>query len=168
VVGVAGSAAKCRDVVERYGFETCLDHRATDFADQLETACARGIDVYWENVGGHVLEAVLPLLNDFARIPVCGLVAWYNATGLPRGPDRLPSLMRLVLARRLHLQGFIVSDRPVGDFHDEVGKLVREGRVHYREDIRDGLEHAPAALIGLLDGDNMGKLLIRLAPDPTR
>ena len=168
VVGIAGSAAKCRDVVERYGFETCLDHHAADLPEQLAAACPRGIDVYWENVGGRVLEAVLPLLNDFARIPVCGLVAWYNATGLPDGPDRLPALMRLILTRRLLVQGFIVTDRPEGDFRADVGRLVREGRIHYREDIRDGLEQAPAALIGLLEGENLGKLLVRLAPDPTR
>ncbi len=168
VVGIAGSAAKCRDVVERYGFEACLDHHATDLPEQLAAACPRGIDVYWENVGGRVLEAVLPLLNDFARVPVCGLIAWYNATGLHEGPDRLPALMRMILTRRLLVQGFIVTDRPEGDFRADVGRQVREGRIHYREDIREGLEQAPSALIGLLEGENLGKLLIRLAPDPTR
>ena len=139
-----------------------------DFAEQLRAACPNGIDVYWENVGGQVFAAVLPLLNDFARVPVCGLIAWYSATELPPGPDRTPMLLRQTLVRRLTIRGFIVHDFAPGDFLTEVGQWVRDRRLRYREDIRDGLENAPAAFIGLLEGENFGKLLVRVAPDPTR
>jgi NADPH-dependent curcumin reductase len=168
VVGVAGSRAKCDYVTGELGFDACLDHHAPDFTDALRAACQGGIDVYWENVGGRVFEAVLPLLNDFARVPVCGLVAWYNATELPPGPDRTPLLLRSTLVKRLTMRGFIVWDFEPGDFVHEIGTWVREGRIRYREDIRDGLESAPAAFLGLLQGENFGKLLVRVAPDPTR
>jgi NADPH-dependent curcumin reductase len=168
VVGVAGSADKCDYVRSEFGFDACLDHHAPDFEEALAAACPGGIDVYWENVGGRVFEAVLPLLNDFARLPVCGLVAWYNATELPQGPDRTPLLLRSILVKRLTVRGFIVWDLEPGDFVNEVGAWVRERRIRYREDIRDGLENAPAAFIGLLDGENFGKLLVRVAPDPMR
>jgi NADPH-dependent curcumin reductase CurA len=168
VVGVAGSGDKCAYVSGELGFDACLDHRAPDFEHALRAACPAGIDVYWENVGGRVFEAVLPLLNDFARVPVCGLVAWYSATGLPPGPDRTPLLLRSTLVKRLTIRGFIVWDFDPGDFESEVGAWIRAGRIRYCEDIREGLENAPAALIGLLEGENFGKLLVRLAPDPTR
>ena len=168
VVGIAGSRAKCDFVTGELGFEACLDHHAPAFEEALRAACPAGIDVYLENVGGRVFEAVLPLLNDFARVPVCGLVAWSSATELPPGPDRTPLLLRRTLVRRLTIRGFIVFDFAPGDFLSEVGRWIREGRVRYREDIRDGLENAPAAFIGLLEGENFGKLLVRVAPDPTR
>jgi NADPH-dependent curcumin reductase len=168
VVGIAGSRDKCDYVTGELGFDACLDHHAPDFADALRAACPDGVDVYWENVGGRVFEAVLPLLNDFARVPVCGLVAWYNATELPPGPDRTPLLLRNMLVKRLTMRGFIVWDFEPGDFVLEVGRWIREGRIRYREDIRDGLENAPAAFLGLLQGENFGKLLVRVAPDPTR
>ena len=163
VVGVAGSKAKCDFVTGELGFDACLDHHAPDFPEQLRSACPDGVDVYWENVGGRVFEAVLPLLNDFARVPVCGLIAWYNATELPPGPDRTPYLLRQTLTRRLTIRGFIVRDFAPGDFLTDVGQWVREGRLRYREDIRDGLENAPEAFIGLLDGREL-----RQAPDPRR
>jgi NADPH-dependent curcumin reductase len=169
VVGVAGSREKCDYVVSELGFDACLDHRAADFADALADACPKGIDVYWENVGGEVFDAVFPLLNRFARIPVCGLIAWYNATEPPPGPDRTPLLFRGILTKRLTIRGFIVWDFNALEekFRREVGEWVREGRVRYREDVRDGLENAPQALMGLLEGANFGKLLVRVAPDPT-
>jgi NADPH-dependent curcumin reductase len=167
VVGIAGSEDKCAYVRDELGFDACLDHRAPGFEGALSAACPGGIDIYWENVGGRVFEAVLPLLNEFARVPVCGLVAWYNATELPPGPDRTPLLLRRTLVRRLTVRGFIVWDFEPGDFQREVGAWIKAGRIRYREDIRDGLENAPAAFIGLLDGANFGKLLVRLAPDPT-
>jgi NADPH-dependent curcumin reductase len=167
VVGVGGSGDKCAYASGELGFDACLDHRAPDFEHALRAACPAGIDVYWENVGGRVFEAVLPLLNDFARVPVCGLVAWYSATELPPGPDRTPLLLRSILVKRLTIRGFIVWDLEPGDFVSEVGAWIRAGRIRYREDIREGLENAPAALIGLLQGENFGKLLVRLAPDPT-
>ena len=127
---------------------------------QLEAACPKGIDVYFENVGGAVQQTVWPLLNDFARVPVCGLIAQYNATTPMPGPD-----MFSVLRKRLTLRGFIVSDFATkqADFLRDAGEWVRGGRVKYREDVVDGLENAPAAFLGLLQGKNFGKLLVRVA-----
>jgi NADPH-dependent curcumin reductase CurA len=159
-VGIAGGADKCRFVTGELGFDACVDHRASDFAAALEAACPKGIDVYFENVGGAVQQTVWPLLNDFARIPVCGLIAQYNLSSPMPGPD-----MFTVLRKRLLLRGFIVSDFAAkqGDFLRDVGGWVREGRVKYREDIVDGLERAPAAFLGLLQGKNFGKMLVRVA-----
>lgn len=165
VVGIAGGPDKCRYLTETLGFDAALDHRADDFADALAAACPKGIDVYFENVGGAVFEAVLPLLNDFARVPVCGLVSGYNATELPPGPDRLPTLMRTVLTKRLHLQGFIVWDFADQQeaFVRDVGGWLAEGKVRHREDIVEGLEAAPEAFIGMLRGKNFGKLVVHVA-----
>lgn len=164
-VGIAGGPDKCRYLTETLGFDAALDHRADDFADALAAACPKGIDVYFENVGGAVFEAVLPLLNDFARVPVCGLVSGYNATELPPGPDRLPTLMRTVLTKRLHLQGFIVWDFADQQeaFVRDVGGWLAEGKVRHREDIVEGLERAPEAFIGMLRGKNFGKLVVHVA-----
>jgi NADPH-dependent curcumin reductase len=159
-VGIAGGPDKCRYVVEELGFQACVDHRAADLARQLEAACPAGIDVYFENVGGAVQQAVWPLLNDFARIPVCGLVAQYNATTPMPGPD-----MFSVLRKRLTLRGFIVTDFAAkeADFVREASAWVRSGRLKYREDVIDGLENAPAAFLGLLQGKNFGKLLVKIS-----
>ncbi|NKF24452.1 NADP-dependent oxidoreductase [Solimonas marina] len=167
IVGIAGGAEKCRYLVDELNFDEAIDHRAADFAAQLEDACPRGIDVYFENVGGAVWSAVLPLLNDFARIPVCGLVAQYNATDVPAGPDRMPGLMREILSRHLTLRGFIQSDfaHLQRDFEREMSVWLQAGRIRYREDIVDGLDHAPEAFIGLLRGKNFGKLIVRVADE---
>ncbi len=159
-VGVAGGAEKCRYVVEELGFDACVDHRAPGLGQALARACPAGIDVYFENVGGAVLEAVWPLLNDFARMPICGLIAQYNDSAPRPGPELFS-----VLRKRLTLRGFIVSDHGArrGDFLRDVAAWLREGRVKYREDIVDGLERAPEALIGLLQGRNFGKLIARVA-----
>ena len=164
-IGIAGGPDKCRYVIEELGFDACIDHRASDFTAQLAAACPKGIDVYFENVGGPVFEAVFPLLNPFARIPVCGLISMYNATSLSPGPILLPHLMRATLTKRLTFRGFIVSDffGRYGDFMRDVSTWVGEGRIKYREDVVEGLENAPRALIGLLRGDNFGKLLVRVA-----
>lgn len=169
VVGVAGGEDKCNFVTGELGFDACIDHRAGDFAEQLAKACPDGVDVYWENVGGAVFDAVLPLFNPFARVPVCGLIAQYNATALPDGPDRIPVLMRSVLSNRLRMQGFIVWDfvHQQKDFEEEMSGWIREGRVKYREDFIDGLENAPQGLMGLLEGKNFGKLIVRVSGDPT-
>lgn len=168
VVGVAGGAEKCRYAEEVLGFDSCLDHHADDFAGQLARACPKGIDVYYENVGGKVFDAVLPLLNTSSRVPICGLVSGYNATGLPDGPDRLPLLMGTLLKKRIRMQGFIIAqdygDR-IGEFQEEMGRWLKEGKIHYREQVTDGLENAPQALIGLLEGKNFGKVVIRVAQD---
>ncbi len=164
VVGIAGGADKCRHLTEELGFDAAVDHRSADLPAALAAACPDGIDVYFENVGGAVFDAVLPLLNDFARIPVCGLVSAYNATELPPGPDRSPALMRTILTKRLHLQGFIVWDfaDQAEAFVRDVGGWLRQGRVKHREDIVEGLENALEAFIGLLKGRNFGKQLVRL------
>jgi NADPH-dependent curcumin reductase CurA len=158
VVGIAGGSHKVRYLTEELGFDVGLDHRAPDFADQLRAAVPDGIDIYFENVGGHVWDAVFPLLNRFARVPVCGLIAHYNDVAPPPGPDRTPALMRSVLSNRLTILGFIVLD-----FEAQRGDWLREGKLKYREDVVHGLEKAPAALIGLLQGRNFGKLLVKVA-----
>jgi NADPH-dependent curcumin reductase CurA len=163
-VGIAGGGDKCRALIDEFGFDAAVDHRAPDFAEKLKDACPKGIDVYFENVGGEVWSAVLPLLNDFARIPVCGLIAHYSMTEAPPGPDRTPELMLRVLRQRLTLRGFIVSD--LADqglaFLRDMSGWLKEGRVKYREDIVEGLDAAPEAFIGLLKGKNFGKLLVRV------
>lgn len=166
VVGIAGGDKKCRYVTDDLGFDDCVDHHAPDLPSQLAAACAKGIDVYFENVGGAVFDAVLPLLNVKARIPVCGLVAAYNATALPPGPDRLGLLVGTLLRRRIRMQGFIVFDDYGSRWSEFIGAMnewVRDGKVKVREDIIFGLENAPEAFIGLLQGNNFGKLLIQLA-----
>ncbi|HZZ78311.1 MAG TPA: NADP-dependent oxidoreductase, partial [Gemmataceae bacterium] len=110
VIGIAGGEQKCRYVHDELGFDDCLDHHETDLAERLKAACPKGIDIYFENVSGAVFDAVLPLLNNFARIPVCGLIANYNATELPAGPNRVPQLMLAILVKRLTFRGFIVWD----------------------------------------------------------
>jgi NADPH-dependent curcumin reductase CurA len=170
VVGIAGGEAKCRFVKEELKFDECLDHRQPDLPGRLKAACPKGIGIYFENVGGPVFDAVLPLLNNFARIPLCGLIAHYNDTALPAGPDRMPLLLRHILVKRLTFQGFIVVDYfpQFAEFFADMSGWVREGRVKCREDITDGLENAPRELIGLLKGENFGKKIIRVSPDPTR
>ena len=168
-IGVAGSPEKCRFVVDELGFDACLNHRDVNFAQDLERACPEGVDIYFENVGGKVFQAVLPLLNSFARVPVCGLIAQYNATEPPPGPNQVPQLMGAVLIKRLDIRGFIVFDfaRQEAEFIEQVGGWIGENRIKYREDFVDGLENAPRALRGLLQGENFGKLVVRVSPDTT-
>jgi NADPH-dependent curcumin reductase CurA len=168
VVGIAGGAEKCRSVVDELGFDACIDHHSVDFSQQLATACPKGIDVYFENVGGKVFDAVLPLLNPAARIPVCGLIAHYNDTALPAGPDRLSLLTRTLLIKRIKMQGFIIFDdygHRYSEFFSQMSTWLNEGKIIFREDIVDGLENAPQAFIGLLEGKNFGKLIVRVAND---
>jgi NADPH-dependent curcumin reductase len=164
-VGIAGGLDKCRYVKDELGFDECVDHRASDFPERLKAVCPNGIDVYWENVGGAVFEAVLPLLNFFARVPVCGLIAQYNATELPARPNRVPQVLRATLTKRLTIRGFIVWDfaHLQDDFLREVAGWIGSGRIKYREDIVEGLNSAPQAFIGLLKGRNFGKLLVRVS-----
>lgn len=170
VIGIAGGERKCRFVQEELGFDACLDHHEHGLAKRLKLACPKGIDIYFENVGGAVFEAVLPLLNNFARIPVCGLIAHYNAAELPAGPNNVPLLMHSILVKRLTLRGFIVWDfaSQFRDFMTDMTAWLREGKVKYREDITNGLENAPRELIGLLKGENFGKKIIRVRPEPQR
>jgi NADPH-dependent curcumin reductase CurA len=165
VVGVAGGPEKCAFATEILGFDMCLDHKDPDFAEKLKQACYDGIDIYYENVGGKVFNAVLRLLNVGARIPVCGLVSRYNATKLPDGPDRTSVLMGTILVKRIKMQGFIIFE-DYGHRYDEFVKgmstMLSTGKIHYREQIIDDLGNAPKAFIGMLEGDNFGKLVIKV------
>jgi NADPH-dependent curcumin reductase CurA len=166
VVGVAGGADKCRYVVDELGFDTCIDHKGEHFAEELAQACGQGIDIYFELVGGKVFDAVLPLLNPRARIPVCGVIAQYNAQGVPEGPNDLPLLLRTILTKRARMQGFIVFEE-YGHRHEEFFRemtpLVTQGKIKFREDVVQGLENAPEAFIGLLEGRNFGKLVVHVS-----
>jgi len=166
VVGVAGGGEKCAHVVDRLGFDACIDHKAEDFAEQLKAACPDGIDVYFENVGGKVLYAVLPLLNPFARMPVCGVVSWYNLPGLPQGPDMAPVIMGTLLRMKVKMQGFIVFDSFGPDsyraFRKDMTGWLKEGRVHYTEQMVEGLEAAPQGLYDLLEGRSFGKMVVKI------
>ncbi|SFS02302.1 hypothetical protein SAMN05216570_1612 [Dyella sp. OK004] len=166
VIGIAGGADKRRYAVEELGFDLCLDRRDPQLAEHLAAACPDGIDVYFENVGGAVFDAVLPLLNNGARVPVCGVIAHYNEDDAPAGPDRLPKTMSTLLQKRIRMEGFIILDHygdRFDDFRRDMSEWIAAGRVKLREDVVDGLEHAPNAFIGLLEGRNFGKLVVRVA-----
>ena len=166
VVGIAGGKDKCAHVKNELGFDECVDHRDPDLAAKLKQACPGGIDVYFENVGGAVFEAVFPLLNAFARVPVCGLIAHYNDTEA-KPPKWAAAMMRSVLTKRLTIRGFIVSDFAArhGDFLRDMSTWVREGKVKYKEFVSEGLDSAPDAFMGLLKGANFGKQLVRVGSD---
>ena len=174
VVGVAGGAEKCTYAVDELGFDACIDHRSPDLAAQLKAACPKGVDIYYENVGGATLEAVMPLMNVWGRIPVCGMIAWYDLGGLGSGPlegaDRLPKMWRTILVQRLTVRGFIIFDHydRFPAFFEEVSGHIRDGRLKYRESITQGLENAPQAFLSLLKGGNFGKQLVQVSKDPTR
>jgi hypothetical protein len=164
VVGIAGGADKCRYVEGELGFDACIDHRSADLGGALDRACPNGIDVYWENVGGAVQQAVFPRLNDFGRMVMCGMVSEYNDVEPRPGPNLTPAVRK-----RLKIQGFIVSDewQRFGEYRAMAAPLVRNGELKYREDVVEGLDRAPEAFIGLLQGRNFGKLLVQLGDDPT-
>ncbi|PXF28963.1 NADP-dependent oxidoreductase [Pokkaliibacter plantistimulans] len=168
VVGIAGSEEKCRYARDELGFDACINHHADDLPQQLAEACPAGIDVYFENVGGKVFDAVLPLLNSRARVPLCGLIAQYNATALPEGPDRSPLLLRTLLTKRIRMQGFIIFDdygHRYPEFATQMGEWLAAGKLKYREHRVAGLENAPDVFIGLLEGRNFGKLVVEVAPE---
>lgn len=168
VVGIAGSEEKCRYAQDELGFDACINHHADDLPQQLAEACPAGIDVYFENVGGKVFDAVLPLLNSRARVPLCGLIAQYNATALPEGPDHSPLLLRTLLTRRIRMQGFIIFDdygHRYPEFAAQMGEWLAAGKLKYREHRVAGLENAPDAFIGLLEGRNFGKLVVEVSPE---
>ena len=165
VVGIAGGEEKCRYAIEELGFDQCIDHKAVDFAEQLAEVCHKGIDVYYENVGGKVFDAVLPLLNTRARIPLCGLVSQYNSTSLPEGPDRLSMLMGTLLVKRIKMQGFIIFDdyaHRYDEFATDMNQWLAEGKIKYKEQVVEGLENTVDAFSGLLEGKNFGKLVVNV------
>ncbi len=167
VVGIAGGPDKCAHAIEKLGFDACIDHKSESFAGDLKAAAPKGIDVYFENVGGAVFDAVLPLLNTGARVPVCGLISQYNATDLPTGPDRLSTLMGMILRKRLTLRGFIIFQdfgHLYPQFAKAMGDWLEAGQMTYVEEMIDGLDAAPQAFIGLLRGENFGKRVIHVGP----
>jgi NADPH-dependent curcumin reductase CurA len=165
VVGIAGAREKCDYAVKELGYDACVSHYDDDMAKQLAAQCPDGIDVYFENVGGSSWDAVMPLLNNFSRVPVCGLIAHYNETELPPGPDRMAMMKGMLLTRRIKMQGFIVSDHQdrIPDFVRDVSGWLAQGRIKYREDVVDGLENAPEPLLGLFRGANFGKLVVKVS-----
>jgi NADPH-dependent curcumin reductase CurA len=158
-VGIAGGSSKCDYVVDELGFDACIDYKAGKLDAELTAACPQGIDVYYDNVGGRILDTVLAHMNAFSRIPLCGLISGYD------DPDALAIRnFRSFLVNRIQLRGFICSDhldlwKPA---LKELGALVHDGRLKYRESVAQGLENAPAAFIGLLQGKNFGKQLVKL------
>ena len=169
VVGVAGAKEKCRYAVDTLGLDACVSHRDPNLAGALKEACPDGIDVYYENVGGKVFDAVIGLMNVHGRIPVCGTIAHYNDTEPPPGPDRLAGAMRIILTRRLTVRGFIIFDHHhrIPDFARDVSGWLRDGNIVYREDVVEGIDNAVEAFRGLLRGENFGKLIVKISDDPT-
>ncbi|WP_299305027.1 NADP-dependent oxidoreductase [uncultured Litoreibacter sp.] len=170
VIGVAGGPEKCAFAEAELGYDICLDHRAMDakeLAAALKAAAPDGVDVYFENVGGKTLEAVLTRMNTGGRIALCGAISWYSGQGIAEAQP-LPAVWRNILTRRLRVQGFIIFDHfhLMGQFQKEVGPLVGNGTIKVKESVTDGLENAPAAFIELLKGGNFGKQLVRVGDDP--
>ncbi|MEM9969045.1 MAG: NADP-dependent oxidoreductase [Pseudomonadota bacterium] len=173
VIGVAGGADKCAMAVDHFGFDLCLDHRAhadaRSLREALKGACPKGIDIYFENVGGKVLEAVIPLMRPFGRIPICGMIAWYNAGGLGENAGgaglTAPKLWRTILVNFLSVNGFIISNHwnRFPEFLAEVAPKVASGEIAVKEDITEGLENAPQAFMDLLTGGNIGKAIVKVA-----
>ncbi|MFC9435249.1 NADP-dependent oxidoreductase [Nocardia sp. NPDC057030] len=165
-VGIAGGPKKCAYLIDEFGFDAAIDHRAPDFAEQLKAAVPDGIDVYFENVAGTVADAVYPLLNTYARVPVCGLIANYNSAGAADGPDRLPAFYGRILIKSLTIRGFIQSEfvrELYPDFLRDMAGWIADGSVNYLEDVTEGLDNAPAAFVGMLEGRNFGKVVVRVA-----
>lgn len=162
VVGIAGSAEKCRIAVEEFGFDACVSHRSVDLVAELRAACPDGIDVYFDNVGVHVLAAALACLRRRARIVLCGLSGQYNEGVPPPGPHLGP-----VIGARARMEGLVVYDHldRFQEFHEEVSDLVRGGRLRYREHVYQGLGQAAAGFASLMRGENLGKALVRLEVD---
>jgi NADPH-dependent curcumin reductase CurA len=167
VIGIAGGKHKCDYAIKTLGLDACIDHKSINFSENLALACSNGIDVYYENVGGKVFDAVMPLLNTCARIPLCGMISHYNATELPSGPDRLSQLMGLVLRKRIKIKGFIVFDdygHRYDEFSKQMAQWLAEEKITFKEDIVEGLENTVEAFQGLLIGKNFGKLVVKVGP----
>lgn len=164
-VGVAGSDAKCDYAVKELGFDACINRKTQDLSSALKAACPNGIDVYFDNTAGAILEAVLQQINLGARIPLVGLISQYNAENPPPGPNLMP-----LLVKRALIKGFLVGDyqQRQAEFVNDVSQWLQEGKLKYKEDVVEGLENAPHAFIGLLQGKNFGKLIVKISDDPTR
>jgi NADPH-dependent curcumin reductase CurA len=160
-IGIAGGPEKCAIVVEEFGFDACCDYKREDLVAQIAAVADKGVDVYFDNVGGEMLDNVLPLLNKFARVPVCGVLSQYNAESESYGVKNT----RLIFDKSLRLQGFLVSQYrdlwPEG--RAELEALVASKALRYRETVATGIRNAPEAFIGMLSGRNLGKQLVKLA-----
>jgi NADPH-dependent curcumin reductase len=165
VVGVAGSDTKCDYVVKELGFDACINRKNEDLSSDLKAACPNGIDVYFDNTAGPILEAVLQQINLRARIPLVGLISQYNAENSPPGPNLMP-----LLVKRALIKGFLVGDyqHRQAEFIKDISKWLREGKLKYKEDVVERLDLAPHAFIGLLQGKNFGKLIVKVSDDPTQ
>lgn len=167
VVGIAGGPEKCKIATDTFGFDACIDHRAYDDAASLSAAlaeaCPDGIDIYFENVGGKVLAAVMDNMNTFGRIPLCGMIAWYN--GLSDDDMPLAAAWRTILTKFLTVEGFIIFNHwnEMPEFQAEVAPMVGSGQIKYLEDVTEGLENAPEAFIAMLKGGNTGKTLVKVS-----
>jgi NADPH-dependent curcumin reductase len=162
-VGIAGGVQKCEFITKELGFDAAIDHRSSQFEEQLAKACPKGIDVYFENVGGEVFTAVWPLLNPYARMPICGLVGQFGQPA-PTGLDRLPGAMRQILSKSLLIRGFVITDfaalRP--DFEAEIIAGLQDGTIRQREDITEGFEQTIPAFIRMLEGRSFGKSVVKV------
>ncbi len=169
-VGIAGAPEKCAFAVESLGYDACISHHSDNLAAELRVACPKGIDVYFENVGGKVFDAVFPQMNNFSRLVLCGGISGYNATALPEGPNKAHFVMMSMIGRRMKASGFVIGDHRdrFDEFQNEVSGWLRTGKINHREDITQGLENAVHAFQGLLEGRNFGKQLVQIGADPTR
>ncbi len=164
-VGIASGAEKCRVAVDELGFDACVDRLTQDFAQRLAAVCPKGVDIYFEMAGGKVLKAILPLLNSYARIPLCGAASQYNATEQPTGPDTADEMMRLFQAKQVQIEGFLVLEKYAGlyqEFARNMTEWIKQGKIAYREHLAPRLEDAPDAFIGMLKGTNIGKTVVRV------
>jgi NADPH-dependent curcumin reductase len=170
VIGIAGGARKCAFLTSELGFDAAIDYKQPDFAAALKAACPSGVDIYFENVGGAVFDAVFPLLNRYARVPVCGTVSEYNVTTREKVDDKLPALLLATLGKRLTIKGFVIGDHfaRMPEFQREAGQWLREGKLKYREEFVDGLANAPAAFMAMLKAESFGKVIVRVSADPTQ
>lgn len=169
-VGIAGGADKCALATDTFGFDVCLDHRAyetaSDLRAALKDACPDGVDIYFENVAGKVLEAVMPLMNNFGRIPICGMISWYNGKDASTAGQEMSAaaLWRTILVKFLNVNGFIISNHfdQLPEFLNDIAPKVASGELKYLEDMAEGLENAPAAFASMLTGGNTGKQIVKL------
>jgi NADPH-dependent curcumin reductase CurA len=165
VVGIAGTDEKCRWITDELGFDAAINYKTEPVHERLKTHCPNGIDVYFDNVGGEILDAVLSLINVKARVAVCGLISQYNAEEPIPGPYNF----RSILTQRARVEGFIILDH-MGRFQEafeELGNWLTEGKIQYRVDIIDGLENAPRGINKLFDGSNKGKLIVKVSKEPS-
>jgi NADPH-dependent curcumin reductase CurA len=163
VVGIAGTDEKCAWLTNELGFDAAINYKTEDVPEALAKACPDGVDVYFDNVGGDITDAVFELLNTHATVSVCGQISLYNATDVPVGPRKLSDAVR----NRIRIEGFLVFDFETryDEATERLAELVQSGDLAYRETITEGFENAPDALLGLFEGDNIGKQLVQVAEE---